>query len=237
MRCLRWLVLLLTPAFPVVAWGQNATFEVTESALNRLLGRVGNISKSGVYQPTSVFQSPVVFRECFAGAWLDCPGLSGDLGYRGNQIPLGFCRTVGGGFALVPVGPPIAWQWWVTDAHYTIASGSMSLTATVKTRVGATENTVTRTVPASVVFDSSEKRLRIKADPFTVPLQAPNQGTLVTVTQIDVAKLYTISVPLEPQTISIPSPNVNDNSLSMRAVSVSPQYLAGKVRIGVDVAF
>jgi hypothetical protein len=231
-------VLLAMVACSTLSWSQDdATVEITESALNRLLQRLGSLSKSGMHQPTSLFQSGPIFTECHAAGTLDCPGLPRDWGSPGNQLGFFFCRKVGGGIAVIPAGPPVLWQWWVTNAHYTLTQGSMTFTATVKTRVGGTENTITRTVPASVVLDSTANRLRIQLNPFNVGVQGPSQGTMVTVTQVDVTRMYTIAVPLEPQAMSIPSPNVSNANLSMRAVSISPQYLADKVRIQVEVEF
>lgn len=217
--------LLLVPAS---AAGQNATLEVSQATLNRLVGRLGALSDAGSYQPMNSVHLPVLFEECFAIGFLDCPV---------GRKTLGFCWKVGGGFAFLPAGDPVTWQWWVTDAHFTLSTGSMTFTANVESRVGSQTNTVTRTVPASVSFDSGSNRLRINIGAFTVPLEMQVGGSTHTITQVDVAQLYRISIPIEPQTLSVALPGGGTRTLTGRAVSVTSQYLSGKILLTVNVGF
>jgi hypothetical protein len=207
---------------------QNATLEVTQQTLNGLLGRLGSLADAGVHQPTA---SPALGtgQNCQPLGSLDCPAGSAS----NADIPLLVCSQPGGGLAIVPGSQVLPWQWRVTDAHFTLAEGSMSFTAVVHTRVGGQTNTDSRTVPASVSFDAVSNRLRVNIDAFTVPLQFEG----VTITQADVAELYGISLPVEPQELSMPLPDGGTRTVIARGTGITPQYLPGKLQVGVDVAF
>ena len=191
---------LLAPAYCLAQ--SNATLVVTQPTLNRLVGKLGALSASGTHQAYGTVQTPVVFVVCEAIGFLDCPELGRDpAGFDRGHIPLAMCRTVGGDIHIIPLGEPVSWQWWVTGARFTLQSNSMTFTATVRSRVGGNETTTTRTVPASVIFDSSTNRIVAKINAFTVPVQRTGG---VTVTTVDVAKLFSIAIPVEPQTIVVP---------------------------------
>jgi len=76
---MRLLALVLTALLiPAVCSAQNASLEISERGLNRLVARLGALSEGGVYQSAT------------------------------------------------------PWQWWVTNAYFTLTDGSMTVTATVR---------------------------------------------------------------------------------------------------------
>lgn len=127
---------------------------------------------------------------------------------------------------------PLTWRWWVTGARFQLTAGSMAFTATVNSRVGDQTDTQTRTVPASVAFDAADNRLRIAISAFTVPLQST--GTVVT--QVDVARLFAIAVPVEPQELEVPLLDGDTREIPIRAQNVTTQYLPGKLLTRFDVS-
>jgi hypothetical protein len=130
-------------------------------------------------------------------------------------------------------GSAVDWQWWVTNARFKLGAGAMSFTATVHWRVASQSDTETRSVPASIGFDPASNRLAINVAPFMVPVQSGE----VTVTQADIAKLYSFSISVEPQDLSVPLPGGDDRELTARAEAMTAEYAVGKVLIGVDVSF
>jgi hypothetical protein len=127
---------------------------------------------------------------------------------------------------------PLTWRWWVTGARFQVTAGSMAFTATVHWRVVDQANSQTRTVPASVAFDGAGNRLRIAIGAFTVPVQS--DGTVVT--QVDVARLFGISVPVEPQELAVPLLDGGTREIPVRAESVTSQYLPGRLLTRFDVS-
>jgi len=192
---MRLLALVLTALLiPAVCSAQNASLEISERGLNRLVARLGALSEGGVYQSAT------------------------------------------------------PWQWWVTNAYFTLTDGSMTVTATVRSRVGNQMATESRTVPASVSFDPTFDRsvqafqtghrppsgvLRIIIGGFTVPVQADG----ATITQVDVAKLFGVSIPIWAQELSVPLPNGGKRTLTARVVSITPQYLSGRILVNINVGF
>jgi hypothetical protein len=130
-------------------------------------------------------------------------------------------------------GSPVDWQWWVTNARFKLSAGAMSFTGTVHWRVASQSDTETRTVPASIGFDPASNRLAINVAPFMVPVQSGE----VTVTQADIAKLYSFSIPVEPQDLAVPLPGGGDRELTARAEAMTVEYAASKVLVGIDVGF
>jgi hypothetical protein len=150
----------------------------------------------------------------------------------------------------------VPWQWWVTDARFTLMEGSMTFTATVRSLVGNQTNAEPRTVPVSVSLVSATEPpaavhpvgrigrqsqgqhiidlLRINIGAFTVPISAPGQPAGI-ITQVDVAKLYSFSIPIEPQNLSVPMPDGGTQTVTSRITNITPQYLAGKILISFDV--
>jgi hypothetical protein len=149
------------------------------------------------------------------------------------------CRTVGGEIHIVPLGEPVQWQWWVTGARFTLQSNAMTFTATVRSRIGGNETTTTRTVPASVVFDSSTNRVVAKINAFAVPVQYAAGGTTITAATVDVAKLFSIAIPVEPQTIVVP-PIQGSTSRTLIGKVAGLQgvtYRPNEVEVGFNLQF
>ena len=139
-----------------------------------------------------------------------------------------------------PQSSPLPWQWWITDAHFNLEAGArpfapgvMTFTATVQSRVGDQTSSQTHTAPASINFDPSSNRLRISITRFTVLMQADG----VTVTEVDVAKLYGLAVPVEPQSATLPLPGGGTRSVTARVTAVSTQVEAGRLVLIVSVGF
>ncbi len=223
-------------ALPFSCFGQNATLEVTQAGLNKLAGQLGAISDSGVHQPTKSVFTPSRFTKCVWIGYLDCPVGPGAMGVFG-KVPLVKCMGPGGGARIVPAGNPVTWQWWVRSASFAIGNGSMVFTATVESRVGTQSNTVTRSAPASVSFDPGTNRVRVNINPITVSIDYTLGGSSYTATTVDVAQLYSFSIPIEPQTITASLPGGGTRTLTGRALSVTPQYVQGKIILNIDVGF
>lgn len=225
---------------PAPASAKDPELEVTAQTLNRLVGRLGALSDAGTYRPIGLDgpATPGHVEPCVFVGFLLCPGVPEDLGFGGSGIPLVLCPPgEAHGFSLIFVGPRITWQWWVTGAHYTLSSGSMSFTATVRTRSGDQTDEVTRTVPASVSFDSNTDRIRINLGAFTVPLRKTVAGQQRTLTSVDVAKLFSISIPIGSQEIVVHRPTGGTRKITARVLGVTPQYLSGKIRIEINLEF
>jgi hypothetical protein len=109
----------------------------------------------------------------------------------------------------------------------------MAFTATVHSRVGNQTDSQSRTVPASVAFDAADNRLRIAIGAFTVPVQST--GTALT--QVDVARLFAIAVPVEPQEFEVPLLDGGTREIPVRAQNVTTQYLPGRLLTRFDVSF
>ncbi len=244
----RWwpAMLCLLLLLPTTAGAQNAVLNVSQDTLNRLVGRLGSLADEGMFQPMMLVEDPTLPIEiCDVIGFMDCPGLPRDLGFREPGLPLVVCWERGGTprVHIVPAGPPIPWQWWVSGAGYTLASGSMTFTATVHSRVGDVDKPpVTRTVPASVSLDTSTDpvRLRFQIGAFTVPIESGWTGIFGqprNATQVDVAKLYSISIPLEKQALIVPRPEGGSQTLNGRAVGMTVQYLFGRLRLNFDLGF
>jgi hypothetical protein len=167
--------------------------------------------------------------------FLDCPGLPGDSGFKFERIPLIICETVGGGVGILPTGEKVPWQWWINEAFFTLKSGSMTFTAKVRTQIGDNLNFTTRTVPASIDFNDANDQLVINVAEFKVPLIYRDK----TAATVDVAGLYTLSIPIEPQTFKIPSLQAGSTkTVIARVIDITtPQYLDGKILVGFNLGF
>ena len=132
-----------------------------------------------------------------------------------------------------PVSSNIPWQWWVTNARFALAQGAMSFTATVRSQVNGQQSSETRTVPASTMFDASTSRLRINMGAFKVPLQSGG----VTVTQVDVAKLYGVTVPVVPQTFTLSLPGGSTRVVTARVAAVTTNVQPGRLVLNLTVGF
>src|SRR5688572_25480536 len=126
----------------------------------------------------------------------------------------------------------VPWRWWVTGARFQVTAGSMAFTATVNSRVGDQGNSQARTVPASVAFDAAGNRLRIAIGAFTVPVRS--NGAVVA--QVDVARLFAIAVPVEPQELEVPLLDGGTREIPVSAQNVTSEYLLGRVLTRFDVS-
>ena len=227
-------LLLFALLLPCTANAQDAEVEISQDALNQFLARLGTPSDGGVFQPISLSAAPGL-EQCEPLGELDCSTTSLAL----RRIRLARCRMITGNrWLIVPAEPPLPFQWWIVDARVTLSAGEMSLTATVRSHVGTRWNDpVQRTVPATVVFDGSAGRLTLQISNFRVPIVGEFQGTTHEVAAVDVAKLLAIAIPIEPQTIRVPLPNGTTRTLTGRAVTATPFYEAGRLRLHVNVAF
>ena len=234
----RALLVAVLGALPSLASAQNAVIDIGEDSLNRLVQRLGVLGDTGVTQPTSVAFHPG-FEMCEPVGFLDCPGAAPDgMGFLDEQIPLARCRMRGGGYAVVPIGPPTLWQWWVSAAAFDIEAGQMHFQATVTWRGGADHGVETRRVPAAAEFSGSTNRIRLVPGAFKVPVQTTVEGRLATLTVVDVARLFTIAVPITPQVLSIPGLGGGAaHNVTASARSVQVQYRADSLRLTVDVGF
>ena len=232
------LALILLPflflAPPALCVAENASLEITQGTLNRIIDKIGVISESGKYQ----YMQDIInegFEVCDAVGVTECPGLPGAGLYPGfgGGVQLVGCKTYGGGITVFPMGEPVLWQWWITKPHFRLKSESMTFTATVRSQVGGDINFTKRTVPASVSFDSTSNRLVINIDGFSVPLTYLGK----TATEVDVAKFYSISIPIEPQVFTVPMLDDTTKTVTATAVNVSPEYLEGKIKVNVNVGF
>lgn len=224
---------LATSLVPTPGGAQDLMLEVTEASLNTLVGRLGAISDAGIDQPQRL-SAPGLFDNCEYFAAVACPDLdAARLGLAGPRITLLRCDKAGGGVILVPTGDPVTWQWWVTDAGFTVGEGAMTFTATVRSRVNGETETVTRTVPAWVDFDHAADRLRIQIGSFTV-LVWTDDGF---VARVEVDQLYGIAVPIEPKELTVPLPDGGERTITARIAGVSTQYADGRLLISVDAGF
>lgn len=220
------------------AAAQDATLEVTQGTLNQLLRAIGVPSNSGSYVPTRMIERVVPGIEICDElvGFLDCAVISPPStkpGGSDRRIPLVRCRRPGGGFWIVPGGPAITWEWWVTNASFTIANGSMSVTATVRRRAGTTTTDVTDTRSAVVRWDGTTNRLAVDVSNWTLPLEYDG----ATITSIDVARYLEIAIPVPVQTMNVPLPNGSTRAINGRIVSANPQYQAGRVVVTLDLGF
>ncbi len=204
----------------------DATLLVPETMVNGLVGRLGAISDSGFYQPSQMMAAASL-QNCQPFGFLGCSAA------KGRGVPLLLCDAPEGGVALAASAGSVTWQWWIVNPHFTLTSGAMSFTATLRAQVAGQTSDVTNTVAAGVTFDPTTNALQIKVTPLQVPLQYEG----ATITLVDVAKLYSVSIPIEPQPLSIPMPDGSTKTLTARAASVSPRYEAGAIRVDVKLGF
>ncbi|MDH5512255.1 MAG: hypothetical protein OEY27_03490, partial [Gammaproteobacteria bacterium] len=212
--------------------------EIAEATLNRLINEVGILSDGGVAQPFSVTELPALFEECIHVGFLGCGKLPLNVdGFGIEGIPLVVCRQRGGGVAVLPVGDPVPWQWWISDMSVDVKNGSMSFTATVTTRVGNDWKTVTRSVGAAVRFDSAANRLKLDISDFKVPLTLGGSNSQLDVAPVDVAKYYGVTLPIIPQTFAVRLPDGNTRNVTGKVTSATPSYSTDTLKVSFDVSF
>ncbi len=238
MNTLRQLAALLTGlVLSGACAAQNATMEVSEAALNKILQRIGVLSDAGVSQPTSIVQAGSLFEVCEPMGYMQCAQFGGlGFGFERGRVPLMRCRRVGGGISIIPTSEPVSWQWWVKDASVKVNSGAMTFTATVRARVGDYWVDTTRTVNALVSYVSVGNAVYLEPASFTVNLlQADGSTSGAGPVQVD--RMFRIKLPIVPQTFSVPLPNGSMRSMNGRVLSAAPQYTPGLLKMTFDVGF
>lgn len=128
---------------------------------------------------------------------------------------------------------PLPWQWWVTDAHFSLTPGTLSFTATVLSEVGDQNFSNTISAPALIVFDSTSSTLRIRIGSLVVPIQSGN----ITVAQVDVANIYGLSVPIAPQTFVLSLPGGGVRSITGRVTGATMAVQSDQVVLNLTVGF
>ncbi len=218
---------------------QDATLEIPESTLNRVIRKMDVLSDGGIAQPYSVAEAGPLFEECIPIGFVACSGIPERIpGFGGDRISLVVCRKEGGGVAVLPQGDPVSWQWWISDARLEVDSGQMTFTATVTTHVGDDWETVTRSVGASVQFDGGTNRLQLDIEDFSVELR-PDAGTVFRdVEPVDVARFFSIAIPIVPQQFSVRMPDGTSKSVTGRVAGITAvRYLQDALEVTFDVDF
>jgi hypothetical protein len=153
-----------------------------------------------------------------------------------NSVVLQMGAFSDSGIYYPPSGAPsngTDWRWAITGARFNLTAGAMSFTATVSSRVAGQDKADTRTVPVSVGFDATSARVRLSLGAFMAPIQTAG----VTITQVNVAKLYGISLPIEAQTLTLPLPGGGTRTVTAKPVAVTSQVLPGRLVLTVQVSF
>ena len=235
------IILAIIVVWPTLCLAQqDAELEITQDALNRLVNKLGVLSYAGVSQPMIPLHIRDRFQFCHHVGYMDCPLPGGDLGFGKYGIPIVICESHGGGASLLPAGDPVSFQWWVTNAYFTVEDGYMTFTATVRWRVGDTERTETRKVGASIYFETLTNQIVVIVDRFQVSLMIEVSGydELALVALVDIDKLYNLSVRVDPQEITVPLLDGTDKTVTGKVLSLSPDYVPGRVILkNIDIGF
>jgi hypothetical protein len=226
------------------AAAQDATLEVSESVLNQAMERISVLSDGGVRRAFLPFHSEVDVDSCAPIGVIKCPpapappapapaagGALGPghpaVGLERVEVPLLVCARTGG--AVISPYRQVSWQWWISGAHLTIASGGMTLTARVTTHVQDVWETSTRSSAATVRFDPADNRLKLDIADFKVSLG--DAGT------VDVARLLAIAIPIEPQRASVSMPDGSTRIVTGGVASVGVAYQPGLLKISLNTVF
>lgn len=218
------------------AAAQNVEVVIREEALNRLVDRLRDPSKSGVHQPTLPTTPADTYSNCVYYGVFRCPGTDGTTDSEFAEVPLLRCEKKGGGTSLVPSAEPVGWQWWITGSRFQAKSGELTFTARLQSRIGTRWRTVEKTVPASVGYDPSTNLLNVQVSSFKVPLTYEVNGVPQTIGDVDVGKLSSFAIRVPPQTAQL---WVSGGSRTVTAwgAAATPVYEAGRIRMRFDVAF
>ena len=235
-KCIVLLGFLL--AAPLACYGQNVTLQISQDAVNKLVSRLGVMGDSGLYQPffwiiSSAAKAKLGITNAKHLGVLLCPKSAKTPAAR--PLSIYTARTaIHGNWWIFPEPPPINWQWWVINPQFTINNGSMTFTATVRSVVGGTQNSQNVSGPVSLTFDPNTNELsaNITVSPVQISTSLGDS-----ITQVDVAQLYNLSFPIQPQTVSVTLPDGTTPTLTARATSISVQYLAGRAILTANVGF
>lgn len=241
---MRW---LFTAAFVVLFSGaaaaQSFQFELPEQTLNELVGNLGNPGAGGVYLPNGLITN-LGYGNCLPIGTLECmygtTGISGTSapGTAGNTVvAVSLCKGPDGQPVVLPTPEPIPWQWWITEAHFTVDSQQLSFSANVRYRIGSKWYNVAQTVPAALTFDHAQQRLRMAVSNFKVPIRYSEGSVVEALTEVDVGRFMSFAIPTSRQKISVPDLGGNNRTITSRVDSVNVQYVPGKVLVKVDAGF
>lgn len=230
----------LAALVPGRAAAQDVVLELTEDGLNRIVRQLGDPGDGGVHQPNLL--ATLGYKGCRAVGVQDCAGPTGAVdapqGTRPRaQVLLSRCQGPDGRDAVVPGAEPVSWQWWITQARFSIAAQQLSFAASVRYRVGRQWSRDDRTVPAALTFDAAGQRLSMTVSAFTVPIAYSADGVVEAVTEVDVGRHMSFAIPIGAQTLQVRSLDGSPRTLTSRAQSATVEYLAGRVLVRVDAAF
>lgn len=230
------LLAILLLCMPLNGHAVDASLDVSEATLNRLIHKIGILSDGGVTQPYNVTRIPGIFEDCVHVGFLGCGDLPGNIpGFGGNEIPLVICRRRGGGVATLPIGDPVPYQWWITDTALSVDNGSMRFTATVTTQVDGHWETTARTVGAVVRWEPGSSVLRLVIDNFQVPLVAGSVS--LDVPPVDVSRFFSVSIPIVPQQFNVLLPDGATRTLNGRVQGATYEYTSDNLKVNFDVTF
>jgi hypothetical protein len=263
MRAFIPVAMLALAASPCAA--ADVELEFTEQALNHLLGQLGDPGRGGTYQPNIL--GALGYSACQEVGTIECPQAPNPSPTQQSKayvpvaaapagatqvatrpvvanrivaeplIRLASCRGPTGGLSIVPAADPVSWQWWITEAHFTILPQQFSFTATVRYQIGGQWFSQQQTVPAELTFDSTGAQLRIDVSTFKVPIRYSADGQSQTITEVDVAQLMSFKLPITPFPFQAPALDAGSKSVVGRAQSGSVQYLAGLIQVKFDAVF
>jgi hypothetical protein len=232
------------------AAAQNFELEFTEQALNRLVAQLGDSGKSGVHQSNDL--SALGYGKCGTIGILDCtagtnaqasqgiarrPTASTQQGAARANVHLAVCQGPDGRSAIVPAPELVTWQWWITEARFSIRAQQLQFTAKVRYRVGRQWVSEEKTVPAVLSLDIASQRLRMGISSFTVPVRYTVNGLAETITEVDVGRHMGFGIPISPQTFQVTDLEGRARTLTSRAQSANIEYLPGQIRVRVYGGF
>ena len=252
-------MLLALAAAAVPASGQDIELEFSQDALNQLMRRLGDPSDGGVYFPT-IGEGSGLFDDCEPYGYLECAGgtttgtttatprspttgagvtvAAKPVDYDAEaRVPLSRCRRPNGSLLIVPAREAVRWQWWVTEARFTVEEERLTLSATVRARVNGRWTVETRTIPATIELDPGTQRLRLRSAAFKVPVQYEADGDVQAITQVDVSRLLSFSLPIATQALKVRRPDGSQRTINAKAQGANVRYLPGMVRVSVNVDF
>jgi len=154
-----------------------------------------------------------------------------------TPVRLSVCQGPNGKQVIVPGAEPVLWQWWITNAHFTIQAGQLAFTANVRYRVGARWFSDQRTVTAAVSFDAANQRIRIDVSAFKVPVRYAASGFNETITEVDVGRYMSFGIPTPPQTFQTTDLDGRLRSVNFQIQTASVQYLSGKMQVKLYAGF
>jgi hypothetical protein len=234
--------LLLALALAVLAVspanGQDFELELTEQALNRLVAQLGDAGSGGVHRSSAL--ASLGYTGCVLVGALDCASstsaATGQQGAKQPSVALALCQGPDGKGAIVPADDAVGFQWWITEARFTVAAQQLRFTARVRYRVGSQWFSEEKTVPASLSLDVASQRLRMDVSSFKVPIRLTVNGVTETITEVDVSRHASFGIPISAQTFQVTDLEGRPRTLTSRAQSASVAYLPGKIQVRVDAA-